>query len=805
MSRQWTRAASPEGIETAERILSRKGWTKTYLADMVSVDDDSRPSDKPVSRATIKRFFQGKRIQAAIFGAICAALELDPDRIEASSQVRSANSKLWIVPYRRNAFFQERARVLAKLRETFGDWQAASQPVLQALSGLGGIGKTQVAVEYAYRYAPDYGAVLWVRAETETSRLASVQQIAQALKLPNIETQSSEAVLTAVLSWLSQNPQWLLVFDNADQPEQLIPMLPKWGHGHVLITSRAQRFDSLGLVQPVRLDTLSSEEAVAFLFGRTERSPDDSREAAAAQEIAAELGGLPLALEQAAAYSVDRQIRFQDYLTSYRQHRWAVLQRSRPTAGEYAKSVATTWSLNFRQVEIDSPAAAALLRISAFLAPDGIPYDLFEHGCEAFALPLRSALAIAQGDPTCVPELLTPLSRFSLVTIDPDDRSYSLHRLVQEAVRGDLGVDENACQYCAMHAIDIVGTVFPDIEFDHWPLCNRLLPHALACQRWIEQYDYRSAGAARLLNQMGQYLTRCGQYAEAEPLLLAAVAMRRQLSGDSHLDVAESLFNLGLLYRAQARFDEAETQHKTALTIRQTLLDEDHADIATSLNHLAALHYYQKRFAEAESLQQAAIAMRTRLFGEDHLDLAISLNNLGLLYLEQQRPDAAESLFLRVYDIHKRQLGDSHPETATVLNNLAMAYHAQQRFDEAEASFQTALATYRNLFGDEHPTVATILNNIARLHKAQGKHASAQKLFEQALTLRRNALGHKHPDVASTCCDLAELLACQGQQQAAVDLLVSALELRGDTVDSEDSNSSTLRTQQLLNALQQAS
>ncbi|MEO1298251.1 MAG: tetratricopeptide repeat protein [Cyanobacteria bacterium J06636_16] len=800
MTRQWTRAASPEGIETAERVLSRKGWTKTYLADAVAVDDDNRPNDKPVSRATIKRFFQGKRIQAALFGAICAALELDPDTIEASGRVAAVRSQPWLVPYRRNAFFHGRAAVVAALRETFGDCQTASQPVVQALSGLGGIGKTQVAVEYAYRYGPEYSAVLWVSAETETTRLGSIQKIAQALELPLIEHQSRDATLAAVLTWLAQTPQWLLVFDNADQPELLTSIVPKWGQGHILITSRAQRFDRLGLAQPVRLTTLSSEAAVAFLFGRTGQSPDDVQEASAARAIATELDGLPLALEQAAAYIVDRQTRFQDYLTSYRHHRFAVLQRSRPITGEYARSVANTWSLNFRQVEVDSPIAAALLRVSAFLAPEGIPYEVFEQGAEALQSPLKEALAIAPTDPTCVPEILMPLSRFSLVTIEPTARSYSLHRLVQEALRRDLAMDDVACQYWATQAIEMVGLVFPAIEVDSEFSCDRLLPHALVCQHWLEQYDYHSAEAARLLNQAGHYLIWCGRYAEAEPLVLAAVAMRQQMWGDAHLEVATSLYNLGAIYRAQGRFEAAATQYNAALKIRQTLLEGDHADIATSLNNLAVLHQYQGRFTEAESLQQAAIAMRTRLFGDDHLDLASSLSNLGLLYLEQQRSEDAEPLFLRVYDIYQRQLGDAHPYIATTLNNLALVYQAQQQFEAAEDSFQTALALYLDRFGEAHPVVATILNNIARLHKAQGKRTSARKLFEQSLALRRQVLGPQHPDVASTCYDLAELLPSQGEQQEALGLLLSAFQIQGVILGSN--HPSTLKTKQLLDSLQ---
>ena len=526
MARQNTRAASLEGIALAKKALSRKGWTKSYLATQVVVDDDNRLNDKPVSASTIKRFFQGRPIRPEFFGGICVALDVDPDEIDAGSQAAPATPnavevgsqptlvapRVWTVPYRRNRFLTGRDGILEGMRRSFGEWSGSAQPVLQAVSGLGGLGKTQLAVEYAYRYEADYQAILWVRAETETDRIASFQEFA--------------------------------------------------------------------LAQPVCLAPLSTDDAVAFLLKRTGRSPDDAHEIAAAQEFAVEVEGLPLALEQAAAYTVDRQIRFQDYLTSYRQHKLTLLQRSSPVVGDYPESVATTWALNLLHVEIDAPAAAALLRISAFLAPDAIPYVLFEQGYATLDSSLQEALESAPADPSCVPEILTALSRFSLVNIDPTERTFSVHRLVQAVIRDDPEMDEASCRQWAIQAIEMVGAVFSEAEFEHWPQCDRLLPHALACHHWIDRHAYQSEGAVRLLNHAGCYLMQQGQYGEAEPLLLAAVAMRRTLLGSSHLDLAMSLHNLGTLYRAQGRYDEAEAHYREALTLRQTLLTGDHPEIA---------------------------------------------------------------------------------------------------------------------------------------------------------------------------------------------------------------------------------
>ncbi len=264
-------------------------------------------------------------------------------------------AKPWNVPDERNPFFTGREEVLQTLHQQLNQNCAAAISQIQAISGLGGIGKTQTAVEYAYRYRDDYDAVFWVRADTTVELSSGFVAIAQLLDLP--QKDEPDAAVQAVKLWLTRNSNWLLIFDNADQPELVQPFKPQLDvtdvRGHLLITSRAQDFQELGIARPLEMETLAPAEALAFLWRRSGRgelsvqpSNNENAEIEAAKQLAAELGYLPLALEQAAAYIVAKKARFQDYLSSYQKRKLARLKTAKPKLGNYPDSVATTWTLN---------------------------------------------------------------------------------------------------------------------------------------------------------------------------------------------------------------------------------------------------------------------------------------------------------------------------------------------------------------------------------------------------------------------------------------------------------------------------
>jgi hypothetical protein len=251
---------------------------------------------------------------------------------------------LWTVPHRRNPYFFGRDRTLKEL------WKAlTSESRVQAIVGLGGVGKTQTAVEYAYRYKEEYGAVLWFRAESK-SIVSSFTEMARVMGLVGEDTKEVEA-LHAVRHWLVDSGDWLMVFDNAENPEDIKPFLPVDPKGHALITSRAQVFHGLHVAKPVTLDTLRPEDSLKFLLKRTVRENCDPRERAAAAGLAKELGHLPLALEQAGAFIYEKGSLFQNYLRSYLKYGLELLNKSKPIVGDCKESVSRTWLITFNQVK----------------------------------------------------------------------------------------------------------------------------------------------------------------------------------------------------------------------------------------------------------------------------------------------------------------------------------------------------------------------------------------------------------------------------------------------------------------------
>ncbi|MEM1256433.1 MAG: tetratricopeptide repeat protein [Cyanobacteria bacterium P01_H01_bin.21] len=674
--------------------------------------------------------------------------------------------KPWNVPYERNSFFTGREEVLQTLHQRLSQDKAAGLSQIQAIHGLGGIGKTQAAVEYAYRHRQDYQAVFWVRAETDLEVRTGFVEIARLLNLSQQDAQDPDDTLRAVKHWLETNSDWLLIFDNADHPALLRPFRPNQASGHILVTSRAQTFDMLGISQPVSLQEMPADEAVAFLFKRANRHTNDSAEQAAATALADELGFLPLALEQAGAFILRRKLRFSTYFSQYRKQRLALLERQQPTVGneqQIARSVQTTWQLNFEAVREINPASAELLQVSAFVAPDKIPYESLISGRESLGNFLSNALESEdqEGARFVIAELLEPLSQYSLIRVDPDTDSFTIHRLVQEVVKVEM--DEAQCRLWAERTIGAVTQAFPNAEYGNWPSCDRLLPHAKVVIHLATTSQIESETTARLSARMGSYLKERAQYSEAESLFQDTLAMRKRLLGDKHPDVAESLNNLAEAYHHQGRYSEAEPLYRDALMMRKRLLGDEHPDVTESLNNLGLFYYYQERYGEAEPLLQDALAMRKRLLGDEHPDVAQSFNNLALLYNNQERYSEAELLYQDALALWKRLLGDEHPDIARGLNNLALLYSDQERYSEAEPLLQDSLAMRKQLLGDEHPDVACALYNLALLYDNQGRCSEAEPLYQDALALVEQILGPDHPHTNLVRGNLQELQERQNQ------------------------------------------
>ncbi len=678
------------------------------------------------------------------------------------------------MPYERNPFFTGREDHLQRLEAALSSGNATILTQPQAISGLGGIGKTQTAVEYAYRHQDDYTAVFWIAANTTATLTAGFVEMARLLDLPQAQEADQSLAVEAVKGWLETHDGWLLIVDNADRPELLKPFRPRNLAGRLLLTSRAQLFDILGVVRPIALETMSPAEAVDFLFTRTGRIDHSAEEETAAKELAAELGYLPLALEQAGAYMAANQARFQDYLVSYRQRQLELLEKRTPVVGDYPESVATTWAINFAEVEATSKASADLLRVSAYLSPDSIPLELLTEGGGELSEALSATLANVSANPLILDEVLEPLLRYSLVSRDVESRTYSIHRLVQAVIQAELK-KEGQEHLWAERSIRALEAAFTYAGHESWGLCERLISHVEVAARLVERYGFTFMEPTRLLNEAGLYYKDRGQYKAAEPLYLRALSIREEVLGADHPDVANSLNHLALLYAYQGRYSEAEPLYLRALGIYEEVLGADHPAVAHSLNNLAALYYTQGRYTEAEPLYKRALGIYEEVLDADHPDVATSLNNLAALYRNQGRYSEAEPLYLRALGIGEKVLGADHPDVANSLNNLAALYDNQGRYSEAEPLYLRALGIYEEVLGADHPDVATSLNNLAALYDNQGRYSEAEPLYLRALGIREKVLGADHPDVATVLSNLALLYANQGRYSEAEPLYLRAL------------------------------
>lgn len=652
------------------------------------------------------------------------------------------------VPFGRNRFFTGRAQVLDDLRrELTAEGKAA-------LSGLAGTGKTQTAAQYAYLHREEYKAVLWAKADSQESLNSDFGALALELNLPlHDDTNRYEAVK----EWLEEQSGWLLVLDNADDLRVASDFLRREWSGHILLTTRAPATGSIALVA---LKVMGSDEGTLFLLRRAKligvrdmlgAATTVDRELAA--EITRELGGLPLALDQAGAFIEGMPSTLAEYLEFYRKEGDKLRdERAGYFVDHEHDLVRKTFLLAYGNVAKASAAAADLLRVCAFLAPDAIPEEIFVAGASEFGETLRPLA----GERLNLVMVIAEAGRFSLIRRDAKGRKIEIHRLVQQVLKDEMSEEER--RVWAERVVRGLNATFPEVEHKNWPLCEKLLPHALEGARLIETYDLAFIESARLLNEAGNYCFERAQYAEAEPLFKLTLTIRERLLGSEKAEVAMSLNNLAAIYDHQGRYAEAEPLFKRALAIRERELGPDHLDVALILNNFAAFYASQERYPEAEKLYERSLAIRERKLHPFHPGVATSLNNLGSLYNHQDRYSEAEKLIERSLKIREQELGPDDPDVARSLNSLATTYNHQGRYAEAKPLLERSLAIRERALRPDHPDLARTLTNLAVVYESQGQYSEAKALLERSLDISQKALGPNHPKIGPIRKQYTELL-----------------------------------------------
>jgi len=509
-----------------------------------------------------------------------------------------------------------------------------------AVQGMGGVGKTALAIEYAHRFRGLYAGVCWCPAETRTGLLSALASLAVTLGAASAEEADVEKAAKAALRRLAeQRATWLLVYDNVTAPDAIADLVPSAG-ARVLITSRFSDWSEFA--EEVALDVLPLEEAVALLESRTGRS-----DVLGAKTLAEALGHLPLALDHAAAYCKRAQVHFADYA-----ERASSLINTAPRGTGYPRSVAATFDLAIAQAVRQCPTAEALMAYLAQGAPERIPMILVEGAVDDEAERLQALAALAE---------------VSLVQHHPFEDgtpAVTVHRLVQAVARARSEAN-GSVQDARGRVIARLVAIYPK-NVDNpqsWPLCAQLTPHLL---RLRDTPDTTSdiADWPKLLDCAGGYFLGRAVYSQAEPLLRDALAIREKSLGPEHPDTATSLNHLAGLLMGRGNLAEARPLCERALAIQEKALGPEHPDTAQSLHNLASLLSSQGDIAGARPLYERALAIQEKALGPEHPATARSLDNLASLLSHQGDIAGARPLYERALAIREKALGPEHPDMA---------------------------------------------------------------------------------------------------------------------------------------------
>jgi tetratricopeptide (TPR) repeat protein len=610
---------------------------------------------------------------------------------------KKTDSEIFQVPFPRNRFFTGGDKTLANLRKILRADDAVASTQVAVVTGLGGVGKTQTALEYAYCHRQDYRIIWWIDSETLAGLNLGFAGLARALGLPEADLADHDRILAAVHNCLERRSDWLLFLDNAEQPKVVKPYLPASITGHVLITSRNPLWRSLGEATP--LTTWPRAQSIEFLVKRSGRMNQDD-----AGTLAEELGDLPLALEQAAAYIEATGQTFGGYLALYRRRFAELAQEFQPE--HYPNTVLTTWRVSLAAIEQETLVAGDLLRLFAFLAPDDIPRALLTEHPEV--LPQRLSEASVNG--IAFDKAIGVLYRYSLVQIT--NETFAVHRLVQAVTRALL-IDK---VFWSLAAVELISEAFPPDprNTSTWPICVRLHPHVESVLSSTEDLNASSKSLILLLCRVGEYLRCNGENRASRVYLERALRLHKTTLKSVDLDVIYLFKELGLVLRAQGDLDGAQTYFEQALRISEAVFGSDHLAAAWPLTCLGTLLRIKGELVRAQDCHERALRIRESALGSNHPDIAWSLNGLGVLRRLQKDYAGAQAYFERALRISEIALNPNHPDIARFLKELGVVSHAQGHLERAQLYFERSLTISEIAYGHKHFFTRELRKKIVR-------------------------------------------------------------------------------------------
>ncbi|OKL61585.1 hypothetical protein UA08_03266 [Talaromyces atroroseus] len=751
-----------------------------------------------------------RNVQALIFHQ--TTVRLDNITLNtAKSADKISLEPYWVVPFLQNPKFVGRSSVIQELEAKLGQDVFGRR---LALSGLGGVGKSQVAVEMAYRTRDRCSgcSVFWVPATSPEAFEAAYLEIGRQLNINGL-TDPAVDVKSLVKARLSDESigKWFMIVDNADdqnmlfknigserQQVTLMDYLPRISHGDILFTTRnrklAVKLAGTNVVAISEMDEGAAEE----LLRKSIIDADILDDSAVTARFLRQLTYLPLAIVQAAAYINENSISVGEYLDMLEGTEETVvelLSEDFEDDGRYRESknpVATTWQISFEQIRSRDPLAARYLSFMACFDPKNIPLRL---------LPTEISKK-KQID------AFGTLKAYSFLTVR-SDQGFDLHRLVHMATRDWLFMDDSLEDY-TQQATERLAEEFPTSEHDKKAIWTALMPHAqyilassLAMEskeryelmqkvslclsadgKYEEAARFQSMTLARAEQTLGQahpetaihvqllakLMQSMGKYDEAVTLNMRAMAVLEKVHGSDHTSVLTTLNNLAMNYQAQGRLSEAQGLFKRVVEESKLKLGEENSETLKSIGNLATNYTTLGDWTQAEEMLLKAIEVSKRINGLEHPETLLYMNNISVTYSFQRKLDQAEAMAKQTLELRTKVLGRDHPDTLLTINNLALSYINQDRFDEAETLFQEVIRVSTKLQGKDHPDTLIAVSNLASIYLAKSDWKNAEEQFAQVLETRRSFLGRYHMKTINVAARLGFVYHESGQTEKAEQL-----------------------------------
>ncbi|MFF0869856.1 FxSxx-COOH system tetratricopeptide repeat protein [Nonomuraea sp. NPDC003560] len=640
----------------------------------------------------------------------------------------------------------------------------AHTPVPQALHGLGGVGKTQLVTEFAWRFRGSYELVWWISADQPALVPAALAGLAADLNCAPASAVGIEEAAASVRRALQRGEpysKWLLIFDNADEPEAIKDFLPDGGPGHVLITSRNIRWSAAS--ESVAVDVFERNESIQFLRRRLERDMPHAE----ADALAQALGDLPLALEQAAALQLTTGLSTDEYLEALGEETRRLLALGKAT--EYPHSMTAAWQLSVQAIEERMPEAATVLRCLAFFGPEPIPRDLFRRGNKTQG---AARIGPILSDPLLLSRAFGELNRFALLKVESAAGTVQVHRLIQALLRDSVDERERGEIRHEVHLLLAGGAPVDPEDTTRWAAFRELLPHfepsGLA--------DCAEADPRNFCITLVRFLYRVGDYRSARTFAEHLRDTWTAASGPESPDVLRIRRHLANVLWQLGEFDESRLLNAETLAMMQRVLGPDHEETLGAANSYGASLRALGDFAAAQKQDKESLAAFERVFGPTHPVTLRLLNNLALDH-------ALLSDYFTARDLHKlaylEMSGATHGvgkwDVQNAWNGLAQVLRLCGAYEEAVDLGEEVYAYGLRELTAEHPIVIKTAKDLSIARRGAGDITASLELAKETLSRLEKLFGRDNPDTMATAIALSNSLREAGNLDEAMALVKDTL------------------------------